>query len=72
MAIELKKLDRKFELERNNTTIYLPDPNPAMSIEEVIDFYSGSYPELLNSSHTTAELDGNIVYKFKTIAGTKG
>lgn len=72
MAIETKKLERRFKLERNNTPIYLSDPNPNMSVDEVIDFYSSSYPELLNASHVTSELDGNLIYEFKTIAGIKG
>lgn len=72
MAINITKLTRKFELERNSTPIYLDDPNPNFSVEEVIEFYSGTYPELLNASHTHTELDGNIIYKFKSIAGTKG
>lgn len=72
MAITISKLKRKFEIERNGKTIYLTDPNPALTVEEVADFYSSSYPELLNASHTTAELEGSIIYKFKTVAGTKG
>lgn len=72
MAIVINKLKRKFELERNNKTIFLKDPNPALTVSEVADYYSISYPELLNASHTSAELDGNIIYKFKSIAGSKG
>lgn len=72
MAINVKKLERKFELERNGKAIYLKDPNPSFTIDEVVDYYSGSYPELLNASHTSAELEGNMIYKFKTVAGTKG
>ena len=72
MAIEVTVLKRKFEIERNGKSIYLDDPNPEMSIEEVSDFYSSTFPELMNSNYTTSELDNNLVIKFKTIAGTIG
>lgn len=72
MAIEVTVLKRKFEIERNGKSIYLDDPNPEMSIEEVSDFYSSTFPELMNSNYTTSELDNNLVIKFKSIAGTKG
>lgn len=72
MAIEVTVLKRKFEIERNGKSIYLDDPNPEMSIEEVSDFYSNTFPELMNSNYTTSELDNNLVIKFKSIAGTKG
>ena len=72
MAIEVTVLNRKFEIERNGKSIYLDDPNPEMSIEEVSDFYSSTFPELMNSNYTTSELDNNLVIKFKSIAGTKG
>ena len=72
MAIEVTVLKRKFEIERNGKSIYLDDPNPEMSIEEVCDFYSSTFPELMNSNYITSELDNNLVIKFKTIAGTKG
>lgn len=72
MAIEVTVLKRKFEIERNGKSIYLDDPNPEMSIEEVSDFYSNTFPELMNSTYTKNELDDNLVIKFKTVAGTKG
>ena len=72
MAIEVTVLKRKFEIERNGKSIYLDDPNSEMSIEEVCDFYSTTFPELMNSNYTTSELDNNLVIKFKSIAGTKG
>ena len=72
MAIEVIVLKRKFEIERNGKSIYLDDPNPEMSIEEVSDFYSSTFPELMNSTYTKNELDDNLVIKFKTVAGTKG
>lgn len=72
MSVQIQVLKRKFEIEINGKPIYLDDPNPEMSIEEVSEFYSNHYPQLMNSIHTTNELDGNLIIKFKTIAGTKG
>ena len=72
MALEVKNLKRVLELEKNGQTIYLDDPNPEMTIEEVIDFNSNNYPELLNSTYSTSELDDKLIYKFKSVAGTKG
>ena len=51
----------------------LPDPNPAMTPEEVVSFYSNEYPDMLN-----AKIDGpkvtssKVTYKINKIVGTKG
>lgn len=72
MAIKIEKVKRKFNLEKNGQTISLTDPNPAMTVSEVMDFYSTKYPELLNAKESSEKKDGEIIYNFKTIAGTKG
>lgn len=65
-------LKREFTFQKNGTTVTLPDPNSEMSIQEVMQFYSGQYPEL-----TTATLDEPVVegkkatYKVRTTVGTK-
>ena len=71
MSVEIQVLKRKFEIEINGKPIYLDDPNPEMSIEEVSEFYSNHYPQLMNSIHTTNELDGNLIIKFKSIVTGK-
>lgn len=73
MALVIKDLERNFTFLNNNKKITLNDPNPDMSPEEVMNFYSNQYPEL-----TTATVHGPIIesdkvfYNFKTTIGTKG
>lgn len=73
MALVVTTLPRVFKFKKDGTTVNLPDPNPEMSVDEVIQFYSPQYPEL-----TTATLDGpktedgKAVYSVKTTVGTKG
>ncbi|MHA2040013.1 MAG: PRTRC system protein C [Promethearchaeota archaeon] len=69
MALESSKLERVFKYEDT----VLPDPDPNMAPKEVMNFYSGQYPEL-----TTASIDGpkiendQTVYTFGKSVGTKG
>ncbi len=71
MALLKTELKRVFKIEKSG--VELPDPNPDMSEDEVMKFYSAQYPEL-----TTATVDGPRVnndkayYSFKTTIGTKG
>ncbi|MEO6610715.1 MAG: PRTRC system protein C [Chitinophagaceae bacterium] len=71
--MEVKKLKREFKFNKNGTPVTLPDPNPDFSEQEVLNFYSGQYPEL-----TTATLEEPVVegskasYKVRTTVGTKG
>lgn len=73
MALEISNLSRKFTFKKDNKDVVLKDPNPEFTAEEVIQFYSSSYPEL-----TTCTIDGpkvendSAVYTFKTTVGTKG
>jgi PRTRC genetic system protein C len=66
-------LKRVFKLKKGTETITLPDPNPAFTQADVMQFYSNQYPEL-----TTCTVDGpkiendQVVYEFKTTVGTKG
>jgi PRTRC genetic system protein C len=73
MAIKVETLEREFHFKKDGNKVMLPDPNPKLSVEEVLRFYGGQYPEL-----TTATLDGpktegkKAVYSVKTTVGTKG
>lgn len=73
MALEITNLKREFKFKKDGTQVTLPDPNPEFSTTDVLQFYSGQYPEL-----TTATLDGpkiegkSAVYSVKTTVGTKG
>lgn len=69
MSAEMKPLKREFI--HNGQT--LPDPNPEMDAQEVLDFYANTYPEL--TSATVEELEPtteSIQYEFKIAKGTKG
>lgn len=54
--------------------IELPDPNPSLTPDEVIEFYSNQYPELINSNFSE-EFDEEkltTTYTIKALNGTKG
>lgn len=73
MPLQVTAIDRVFTLKKDSKNIDLPDPNPTMSPEEVVKFYSGTYPEL-----TTAKMNGPKVvagkaeYSLEANVGTKG
>lgn len=73
MPLEVQNLKREFTFKKDGTNVTLPDPNPEFTVAEVMQFYSGQYPEL-----TTATLDGpkvegkKAVYSVQTTVGTKG
>ena len=51
----------------------LDDPNPALSEEDVKDFYAGLYPSLNNAYVKSAEPQGDkVVISFVANTGTKG
>lgn len=51
----------------------LPDPAGAMSVEEVRELYSATYPELTTATVQGPEVRGNrLVYTFQRAVGTKG
>ena len=70
--IVVLEMTRKFEFKSSNGTVLLDDPNPDMDVSEVLDFYSGTYPSILNSVYETEQLDDSIVYKIKPLAGSLG
>lgn len=73
MALEIKGLKRVFKLKKNGETLRLDDPNPEMAVNEVMDFYSMTYPELTTATpHGPVMEDDCAVYEFKTTIGTKG
>ena len=66
-------LDRVFKFKNGNAKITLPDPNTVMTPDEVMDFYSNTYPELTTATVHGPEVESDrIVYRFKTTIGTKG
>lgn len=73
MALEIKGLKRVFKLKKNGETLRLDDPNPEMAVNDVMDFYSMTYPELTTATpHGPVMENDCAVYEFKTTIGTKG
>lgn len=69
MALHVKEYKRVFKHNGQK----LSDPNPDMSPEEVMNFYSNQYPELTTSNvHGPKVENDEAVYEFKTTVGTKG
>ncbi|MBE9599863.1 PRTRC system protein C [Pedobacter sp. MC2016-24] len=67
------KLEREFLFKQNQKVIKLADPSPGFTPQQVMNFYSGTYPIL-----TTATLEGpnikedKLQYSFNSSLGTKG
>lgn len=72
MAIQKTQLKREFVIDGKSKTV-LPDPDPNMSPDQVMTFYSNTYPELTTSAvHGPTYDNDKVVYRFKTTVGTKG
>lgn len=72
MALEVTNLKREFTFKKDGTTVTLPDPNPDYSVEEVMQFYGGQYPELTTATLDEPKIEGNrATYKVRTTVGTK-
>lgn len=73
MALQIKGMSRTFKFKKGTEYVTLQDPDPNLSPDVVMSYYSNFYPEL-----TTATVHGPIikedkaVYEFKTTIGTKG
>lgn len=71
MALLKTELKRVFKIEKSG--VELPDPNPNMSEDEVMKFYSAQYPELTTATVGGPKIDNDkAYYSFKTTIGTKG
>ncbi len=69
MELEVTGIERVF-IHKNKV---LSDPSPDMSPEDVLLFYTHTYPELTTSSvHGELNERGIMEYTFKTTIGTKG
>ena len=70
MAFEVNGLNRIFVYKGNK----LEDPADSMSLEQVKDFFTATYPELNNSSISAPEVVGEkLQYTFaEKSLGTKG
>jgi len=53
LAISTKRI---FKFKKNkDVEIILDDPNPSYSVNDVCDFYAGTYPEMLNAKMIDTE-----------------
>ena len=68
MPLTTKTLPREFTLDGSK----LADPDPKLTIDEVRNFYSGTYPALNNASYTEATEGDRVRVIFKTSIGHKG
>ena len=67
--METKNMERKFQYG----SVQLPDPGIHLSITEVKDLYSASFPELANAEISDPEIVGEtMTYTFTRSVGTKG
>lgn len=71
MALNITTAVRVFIIDKPG--IEIPDPDPEMSLEDVMNLYSGMYPELTTATISGPEYrDDKVVYRFKSVIGTKG
>lgn len=69
MDLEVTGIERVFTYKDR----ILSDPDTNLSPEEVLAFYSNTYPELTTSTvHGELNDRGVMEYTFKTTIGTKG
>ncbi len=67
--MERKDLKRVFVYKKTE----LDDPNTNFNVNEVLEFYTGQYPELTTASVQGPEVkEDKIIYQFKNNVGTKG
>lgn len=73
MPVVVDSLTRQFKFKKDGDQVTLPDPNPEFTTEEVLQYYSGQYPELTTATLDAPKVDGkNAVYNVRTTVGTKG
>lgn len=73
MSLQVTGISREFTIKKDGKSIKISDPNPEMSPEDVIKFYSSTYPELTNAIIEGPKVDGDVaIYTFNTKAGKLG
>lgn len=69
----VNEVKRQIILERDGDDITLPDVNPKWSIEEVMDYYSGQYPEMTTGKYEVDNKGEKVIYRISSEKlGTKG
>lgn len=73
MALQVQNLQRVFEMKKEGKTVNFADPNPELAPEEVVKFYSSTYPELTNGVITGPAVVGDkATFSISTKAGKLG
>jgi PRTRC genetic system protein C len=71
--VQVTGLEREFRFKHNGQDMNLPDPDPARSPEQVMQFYANQYPALTTASVGATKYEGNkVIFEFQTTIGTKG
>lgn len=73
MALQIKGMSRTFKFKKGTEYVTLQDPEPNLSPDMVMSYYSNFYPELTTATvHGPVIKEDKAVYEFKTTIGTKG
>lgn len=73
MALQIKGMSRTFKFKKGTEYVTLQDPDPNLSPDMVMSYYSNFYPELTTATvHGPVIKEDKAVYEFKTTIGTKG
>ena len=73
MALQIKGMSRTFKFKKGTEYVTLQDPDPNLSPDMVMNYYSNFYPELTTATvHGPVIRDDRTEYEFKTTIGTKG
>jgi PRTRC genetic system protein C len=68
--MKVESLEREF---RYDGGLRLPDPNPRLTVQEAINLYATTYPEITTAAIEGPEVVGNkLVYRLTRAIGTKG
>lgn len=73
MALQIKGMSRTFKFKKGTEYVTLQDPDPDLSPDMVMSYYSNFYPGLTTATvHGPVIRDDRTEYEFKTTIGTKG
>ncbi len=73
MPLVTSGMTRKFTFRHGAETLTLDDPDPCMSPDRVMSFFSNTYPELTTATVHGPKIENDeAIYEFKTTIGVKG
>ena len=73
MALEIKGMTRSFKFKKGTEYITLHDPDPNISPDMVMHYYSNMHMHLNTATLHAPAIRAEITeYEFKTTIGTKG